>query len=222
MFRFLGVSFATLVCLFCSQKSLLLENLALRQQLSVMKRRHPRPRLELLDRLFWLIVRRCWSGWKQALLVVTPETVVRWHRAGFRWYWMLISKVRKRLGRRAISQEVRDLIFQMVTENPSWGAPRIHGELLMLGFDVSERTISRWMKRAQRNPDPAKRWITFLRNHKEAIARDGFLHRSHGHLRPALLLLYHQARRPTHSALQRHQTSHNAVDHPTVAGGISF
>src|SRR5437016_9455047 len=96
---------------------------------------------------------------------------------------MLISKVRKRLGRGAISQEVRDLIFQMVTENPSWGAPRIHGELLMLGFDVSERTISRWMKRAQRNPDPAKRWITFLRNHKEAIARDGFLHRSHGHLR---------------------------------------
>jgi len=67
MFRFLGVSFATLVRLFCSQKSLLLENLALRQQLSVMKRRHPRPRLELLDRLFWLIVRRCWSGWKQAL-----------------------------------------------------------------------------------------------------------------------------------------------------------
>src|SRR2546429_5485404 len=133
---------------------------------------------------------------------------------------MLISKVRKRLGRGAISQEVRDLIFQMVTENPSWGAPRIHGELLMLGFDVSERTISRWMKRAQRNPDPAKRWITFLRNHKEAIARDGFLYRSHGHLRPALLLLYHQARRPTHSALQRHQTSHNAVDHPTVAGGI--
>src|SRR5256884_9195056 len=105
---------------------------------------------------------------------------------------------------------------------PIWGAPRIQGELLMLGFDVSERTISRWMKRAQRNPDPAKRWITFLRNHKEAIARDGFLHRSHGHLRPALLLLYHQARRPTHSALQRHQTSHNAVDHPTVAGGISF
>ena len=125
MFRFLGVSFATLVRLFCSQKSLLLENLALRQQLSVMKRRHPRPRLELLDRLFWLIVRRRWSGWKQALLVVTPETVVRWHRAGFRWYWMLISKVRKPLGRRPISQEARDLIFQMVTENPSWGAPRI-------------------------------------------------------------------------------------------------
>src|SRR5947199_10153406 len=87
---------------------------------------------------------------------------------------MLISKVRKRLGRGAISQEVRDLIFQMVTENPSWGAPRIHGELLMLGFDVSERTISRWMKRTPRDSEPAKRWLTFLRNHREAIAAMDF------------------------------------------------
>src|SRR5215472_16407983 len=85
MFRFLGLSFGTLVRLFRSHHSLLLENLALRQQLVVLKRRHPRPRLNLFDRLFWLLVRRCWSGWKQALLVVTTETVVRWHRAGFRW-----------------------------------------------------------------------------------------------------------------------------------------
>jgi hypothetical protein len=174
MIRFLGVSFATVVRLFCSRQSLLLENLALRQQLSLLKRRHPRPRLALFDRLFWLIVRRCWSGWKQALLVVTPETVARWHRAGFRWYWMLISKVRKPLGRRPLSPAVRDLIFQMVANNPTWGAPRIHGELLMLGFYVSERTISRWMKRTPRNPDPAKRWLTFLCNHKEAIAAMDF------------------------------------------------
>src|SRR5437762_5421829 len=87
---------------------------------------------------------------------------------------MLISKVRKRLGRGAISQEVRDLIFQMVVENPTWGAPRIHGELLMLGFDVSERTISRWMKRAPREPEPAKRWLTFFRNHREAVAAMDF------------------------------------------------
>src|SRR5207302_10119709 len=87
---------------------------------------------------------------------------------------MLISKVRKRLGRGAISQEVRDLIFQMVTENPSWGAPRIHGELLMLGFDVSERTISRWMKRAPRDPQLAQRWRTFLANHTDAIAAMDF------------------------------------------------
>jgi transposase InsO family protein len=136
----------------------------------VLKRRHPRPKLDLSDKLFWLLVRRCWSGWKQALLVVTPETVVRWHRAGFRWYWRVISKVRKPVGRKPTSKEVRDLIFQMMAENPGWGAPRIHGELLMLGLDVSERTISRWMKRATTNPDPAKRWLTFLRNHREAIA----------------------------------------------------
>src|SRR5262252_976953 len=93
MFCFLGLCFGTLVRLFCSQHSLLLENLALRQQLVVLKRRHPRAKLDLFDKLFWLLVHRCWSGWKQALLVVTPETVVRWHRAGFRWYWRLISKV---------------------------------------------------------------------------------------------------------------------------------
>ena len=163
----------------------------------------------MLDRLFWLIVRRRWSGWKQALLVVTPETVVRWHRAGFRWYWMLISKVRKRLGRRAISQEVRDLIFQMVTENPSWGAPRIHGELLMLGFDVSERTISRWMKRAQRNPDPAKRWITFLRNHKEAIAAMDFftVPTATFGLLYCFFIISHDRRRILHFNVTKHPTT---------------
>jgi putative transposase len=84
-----------------------------------------------------------------------------------------MSKVRNPIGRRPTSKEVRDLIFQMVVENPSWGTPRIHGELLMLGFAVSERTISRWMKPA-RDPDPAKRWLVFLRNHREAIAAMDF------------------------------------------------
>jgi putative transposase len=174
MSRFLGLCFGTFLRLFRSHPSLLLENLALRQQLVVLKRHHPRPKLYLFDKLFWLLIRRCWSGWKQALLVVTPETVVRWHRAGFRWYWRMISKTRKPIGGRQTPKEVRDLIFQMVTENPSWGAPRIHGELLMLGFDVSERTISRWMKRVSTNPDPGKRWLAFLRNHKEAIAAMDF------------------------------------------------
>jgi putative transposase len=108
------------------------------------------------------------------LLVVTPETVVRWHRAGFRLYWRLISRVRKPAGRRRVSKEVQDLIFRMVAENPTWGAPRIHGELLMLGFGVSERTISRLMKRAPRDPERAKRWLAFLRNHREAIAAMDF------------------------------------------------
>jgi hypothetical protein len=153
-----------------SGRSLLLENLALRQQLAVLTRRHPRPNLSPLDKLFWGLARRFWSAWRQALLVVTPETVVRWHRTGFRLYWSLISKVRRQVGSKPLSKEVRDLIFQMVAENSSWGAPRIHGELLMLGFEVSERTISRWMKRAPQDPEPARRWLRFLHNHREAIA----------------------------------------------------
>src|SRR5260221_12877376 len=130
--------------------------------------------LGLLDKLFWVVIRRFWSGWQQSLIAVTPEIVVRWHRGGFRLYWKLISKVR-RPARRQTSKEVQELIFRMVVENPTWGAPRIHGELLMLGFDVSERTISRWMKRAPREPEPAKRWLTFLRNHREAIAAMDFV-----------------------------------------------
>jgi len=174
MFRYLALCLATLVRLWRGHQSIVLENLALRQQLAVLKRRHPRPRIGLLDKLFWVAARRCWSGWKRSLIIVTPETVVRWHRAGFRLYWQLISTARGRVGRRPTSQQVRELIFRMVVENPTWGAPRIHGELLMLGFNLSERTVSRWMKRVPGNPEPAKRWVAFLRNHREAIAAMDF------------------------------------------------
>src|ERR1700730_5189539 len=145
MFRFIALCFGTLVRLLRARRSLLFENLVLRQMVAVLKRRHPRPRLDLVDKLFWVAVRRYWSGWQPSLIAVTPETVVRWHRGGFGLYGKLISRVR----------EVQELIFRMVVENPTWGAPRIHGELLMLSFDVSERTISRWMKRAPRDPEPA-------------------------------------------------------------------
>jgi putative transposase len=164
----------TLTRLFRSRRELVLENLVLRQQLVVLKRRHPRPRLRIFDKVFWLGIRHCLSGWKDSLLIVTPDTVVRWHRAGFRLYWKLISRARRATGRKRLPKETRDLIFKMVAENPTWGAPRIHGELLMLGFDVSERTISRWMKRAPRDPEPEKRWLAFLRNHREAIAAMDF------------------------------------------------
>jgi putative transposase len=119
-------------------------------------------------------VSRLWSQWKQSLIVVTPETVIRWRRAGFHLYWRLISRVRQPIGRRPTSKEVRELIFRMVAENPTWGAPRIHGELVTLGFDISERTVSRWMKRVPRNPHLRKRWLAFLRNHREAIAAMNF------------------------------------------------
>jgi hypothetical protein len=221
MSRFLGLCFGTLVRLLRSQTSLLLENLALRQQLVVLKRHDPRPKLDLFDKLYWLLIRRCWSGWKQAVLLVTPETVVRWHRAGFRWYWRVISKGRKPVGRRGSSKEVRDLIFQMVTENPSWGAPRIHGELLMLGFDVSERTVSRWMKRASTNSDPAKRWLTFLRNHREAIAAMDFFAVPTVTFSVLYCFFVIKPRSPAYFALPRHKASHELVDCPAVAGGLS-
>ena len=117
MVRFIVLSLGTLVRLLRARRSLLLENLVLRQQLAVLKRRHPKPRIARLDKLFWVAVRRFWSGWKQSLMVVTPETVVRWHRAGFRLYWRLISRARTQVGRRQTSQEVRELIFRMVVEN---------------------------------------------------------------------------------------------------------
>ena len=151
-----------------------MENLALRQQLSVFRRRKRRPKLTVLDKLFWVLACRLWSDWKKSLLVVAPETVVHWHRAGFRLYWSMISKIKKRVARRRIPREVRDLIFRIMAENPTWGAPRIHGELLMLGFDVSERSVSRWMKRAPRDPKLARRWLAFLRNHREAITAMDF------------------------------------------------
>ena len=174
MSRWFWVWLGVLVRVFRSRRNLFVENLALRQQLTVLKRKHPKPKLRVLDKLFWVLARRCWSDWKESLIVVTPETVVRWHRAGFRLYWTLISKVRSRVGRKRVPKEVRDLIFRMVAENRTWGAPRIHGELLMLGFVVSERSISRWMKQAPRDPEAARRWLAFLRNHREAIAAMDF------------------------------------------------
>src|SRR6266404_3887636 len=154
MLRLLRLLIGSFRLAFSSRKDLLLENLTLRQQLTVLRRRHCRPRINSLDKLFWVIARRLWSQWQQALVIVTPKTVVRWHRAGFRLYWSWPCRHRKVFERKRISRNLRDLIFRMVAENPTWGAPRIHGELLKLGFDFSERSVSRWMRRAPRNPDP--------------------------------------------------------------------
>jgi hypothetical protein len=100
--------------IFRSRSNLLLENLMLRQQLAVFKRRHPRPDIRSFDRFLWILARRFWTTWKEALIFVSPETVVRWHRAGFAMYWRAISRVRLVTGRKHIPNEVRDLIFRMV------------------------------------------------------------------------------------------------------------
>jgi hypothetical protein len=102
-----------------SRHSLLLENLALRQQIAVLQARHPQARLGTSDKLFWVLLRRFWPGWKEALLIVQPETVVRWHRAGFRAYWRWISRRPAIVGTKRVSKELRQLIFHMVAENPT-------------------------------------------------------------------------------------------------------
>jgi putative transposase len=165
----IGLVIGTILRIFRTRHKILLENLALRQQLAALKRRHPRPRLAAFDKLFWVLLRRFCSGWKQALLIVSPETVVRWHRSGFALYWRAISQAHQVGGRRTVSKEVRDLIFRMVAENPACGAPCIRGELLMLGFEVYERTISPWMRLAPRGPEPAEHWLTFLCNHRRPL-----------------------------------------------------
>ena len=112
---------------FRSRSDTALEVLALRQQVAVLKRKRPRPKLNSLDRLFWTTLRHCWSRWTDVLVLVKPDTVIGWHRAGFRLYWRWRS--RPRGGRPKITEEIRALIQRLAQENPDWGAPKIHGEL---------------------------------------------------------------------------------------------
>jgi transposase InsO family protein len=155
-----------------SRRDLVVENLVLRQQLATLAgRRHPdiRP----ADRIFWILLRRLWGGWAETLTIVEPDTVVRWHHAGFRLYWNWLSRRGQRSGRPPLPREVRALIRRMAMEN-SWGAPRIHGELLSLGFEVSERSVSRYLRTLPRAPKAGQTWTTFLRNHRDGIAAMDF------------------------------------------------
>jgi hypothetical protein len=151
-----------------SRDDLVLENLALRQQLAIYKDKRPRPQLTDSARAFWVGLRAAWPGWRNALILVQPDTVVRWHRQGFGWFWRRKCRSRPR-GRSPVTPEIRDLTRRMATEN-RWGAPRIHAELLKLGFTVSERTVSRYLPRRPTSPDAVKRWLAFLRNHRDVIA----------------------------------------------------
>src|SRR5208337_4573970 len=121
----------------------LLESIALRHQIAVLERRRTRrPCFRLWDRPFWILFSRCWPQWRDSLIIVQPETVLRWRRDGWSALWRYRSQGRWRGGRPRVSSEVRQLIAQMAHENFLWGAPRIHGELRMLGFSVSQATVS--------------------------------------------------------------------------------
>ena len=173
MSRFVFSLFEWFTAFLRSRNSVGLEIVALRLQISVLKRKNHRPRLSPWDQLIWVFLRRVWSRWAEVLVVVKPETVVRWYRAGFRLYWHFLSRRREK-GRTRISSELRQLLERMAKENPTWGAPRIHGELLKLGFEVSERTVSRYLAQVGRNGDARKRWLVFLKNHREVIAAMDF------------------------------------------------
>jgi putative transposase len=158
---------------FGSRADVALEVLALRQQVAVLKRKRPRPSLNCHDRFFWTTLRTIWPRWSDVLLIVKRETVVGWHRAGFRLYWRWRS--RPRGGRPKVSEQIRTLIRRMAIENRDWGPLKIHGELLKLGFAISERTVARYLRcPLPRRGDPAKRRLSFLANHRTAIAAFDF------------------------------------------------
>jgi len=156
-----------------ARTDLVLENLALRQQLALLRRRSKRPRFGRLDRLFWIWLSQRWAWWREALNVVRPETVIRWHRQGFRAFWNWKSR-HGRAGRPSVDREIAKLVRTMALANPLWGAPRIHGELLKLGLDVSQRTVGRLIPR--RAKPPSQTWRTFLQNHvAELVSVDFFV-----------------------------------------------
>ena len=205
MVRWLGILFGTVRSCLRTHRELALENLALRQQLAVWKARERRPRLTELDRIFWICLSRLWTRWRQSLHLVRPETVVGWHRAGFKWYWTW--KSRQRSGRPVISRELRNLIRRMSYDNPLWGAPRIHGELLKLGVTVSQATVSKYTLRPQRPPSQA--WRTFLKNHaKDLIALDFFtVPTATFRVLFVLVMLTHSRRRLVHFSVTEHPTA---------------
>jgi len=159
--RVIGIARLHAVC-FSNPGGLQLEIIALGHQLGVMQRSVKKPKLNRFDRFLWAWFCGAWAEWRSALCIVKPETVIAWHRKGFRLFWSW--KVRRgQPGRPPVSKEIRKLIRRMSRENPLWGAPRIHGELLKLGIDIGETCVSKYMVR-RLNPS-SQTWRTFLENH---------------------------------------------------------
>src|SRR6266446_504234 len=197
MLIFLTTLLTSLASIFRSRASLGLENLALRHQISVLHRAAgKRPKLTAGDRLLWICLSRLWRDWRSALAIVKPETVVGWHRAAFRLFWT--CKVRcGKPGRPVILSEVRDLIRKMCRENPGWGAPRIHGELLKLGIDIGESSVSKYMVRCRK--PPSQTWRTFLDFFTVPTIRFQVLY--------VFLVLAHDRRRILHFNVTAHPTA---------------
>jgi putative transposase len=183
------------------------EIIALRHQLLVLQRANRNRRLQLTasDRLLWVWLSRLWTGWRSALVIVKPETVIAWHRRGFRLYWRW--KSRHRQGRPSISRELIDLIRKMSLANPRWGAPRIHGELSKLGFVLSEATVAKYMARPRK--PPSQTWRTFLANYRKDIVSSDFFVVPTVFFRVlfVFVILSHDRRRLVHVAVTEYPTS---------------
>ena len=195
--------FAFFRALFRRHTAVAAENLALRQQLAVLQRSVKRPRLNLRDRLFWVWLSRVWKNWRSSLAIVKPETVIQWHRRGFKLYWRWKSRSKK-VGRPRIYPEIRNLIRHMSLENPTWGAPRIHSELLLLGYEVAETTVAKYMVRHEK--PPSQTWRTFLDNHVDCLASIDFFTVPTAKFRVlyCFVVLCHERRRIAHFNVTAH------------------
>ena len=195
--------------LMSGHQAVAVENAALRLQLAAFRRKAKRPLLTARDWMFWIALRRCWSDWRIPLVYVQPDTVTRWQRERFRKFWARLSgSHHRRPGRRATAVEIRRLIERMAAANPLWCAPRIHGELKMLGIAISERTVSRII-RALRRP-PTQTWKAFLHNHMcQTVSIDYFtLPTITMRVLFVFIVLEHGRRKVLHF---------NATEHPTAA-----
>jgi putative transposase len=207
MLTIIFVLFSSIRQGFRTRAELQAEILALRHQLLVLQRlsRSHKVRLSVADRLLWVWLSQLWSGWRSTLVIVKPETVIAWHRRGFRLYWSWRS--RHPVGRPSVSREVVDLIRKMSLANARWGAPRIHGELLKLGFDVSEATVAKYMVH-HRKP-PSQTWRTFLANHAGELVWSDFFVVPTVFFRVlfVFVILSHDRRRPVHVAVTEYPTA---------------
>jgi hypothetical protein len=173
MTEFLALLVAVSLAVVRSRADLVAENLLLRQQLAVLSRpTRKRSRLRARDRLFWILARLVRSDWRRHLVLVRPETVVGWHRRGWKLFWRWRSCAP--FGRPRLSPEVRDLLARMAAQNPRWGSERIRGELLKLGIVVSKRSVQHDRRRGPTRP-PSQSWRTFLRNHRPTLWAADFL-----------------------------------------------
>jgi hypothetical protein len=161
--------------------------------------------LNVADRVLWVWLSQLWGEWRSALLIIKPETVIAWHRQGFRLYWSW--KSRHSQGRPFVSKEVIDLIRKVSLANPRWGAPRVHGELLKLGFNLAESTVAKYMVRHRR--PPSQTWRTFLTNRAKTLVSSDFLVVPTVFFRVlfVFVILSHDRRRPVHVAVTEHPTS---------------